>query len=112
MAESRSNPRPYDNRDIARVTAEVVKRLSDSGIDASDAESPEELVRLVDAVEGFERAVMRRGGDLMVDEPPVDEAPQPDDPLFLLPTRRADESISSYIRRLDDQTAEIHARRR
>jgi hypothetical protein len=107
MAEFRNTPRQSDSRDVERVTEEVVGRLSRSGIDVSDADSPEELVQLLDAVEAFERAVQRRGGDLMVDEPPVDEVGQPDDPHFLLPTRLADESIGRYIHRLEAATAEI-----
>jgi hypothetical protein len=69
-------------------------------------------VRLLDAVEEFERLVEARGGDLMVDEPPLDTIGEPDDPLFLVPTRAADESIAVYIRRLEALTSEIRGRRR
>lgn len=111
MAEPRDDPRQNDSRDIARVTQEVASRLRGSGVDVYDNDSPEELVRLLDAVEGFERSVQRHGGDLMVDEPPDDVRGEPDDPLFLIPTRSADESVASYIRRLDALTSAIRARR-
>lgn len=110
MAESRDTSRQSDRRDVKRVTEEVAGRLSQSGIDVSDTDSPEELVRLLDAVEAFERAVRLRGGDLTVDEPPVDQIGEPDDPLFLLPARLADESIGRYIRRLEAATDQIRQR--
>lgn len=111
MPEPRDEPRQKDTRDIARVTEEVANRLHSSGIEVGDDDSPEELVRLLNAVEAFERSVQRRGGDLMVDEPPLDVIPEPDDPLFLLPTRSADESVAGYIKRLDALTSEIRTRR-
>ena len=77
MAEPRDDPRRNDSRDIARVTQEVASRLRGSGVDVYDNDSPEELVRLLDAVEAFERSVQRHGGDLMVDEPPDDVRGEP-----------------------------------
>jgi len=75
---------------------EVLARLDDRGIDASDA--PIELVvDLLEAVEAFERAVEARGGDLMVDTPP---SRQPDDASFVLPRRAADESVSEFAKRV------------
>jgi hypothetical protein len=111
MVEPRHDPRRNDSRDIARVTQEVASRLRGSGVDVYDNDSPEELVRLLDAVEAFERSVQRHGGDLMVDEPPDDVRGEPDDPLFLIPTRSADESVASYIRRLDALISAIRAQR-
>ena len=43
----------------------------------------------------------------MMDEPPANQAGQPDDPHFLLPPRSDDESGSAYGTRLAEQTAAI-----
>ena len=55
-------------------------------------------MELSNAVDRFERAVMQSGGDLMVDTP---ESSSPDNPANVLPQRRADEALDSYIRRID-----------
>lgn len=87
--------------DIERVRDEIVGRLHTRGIEVSAQENPEALVRLLNAVEEFERSVERRGGDLMVDEPVGNRpAREPDNPAFTLPPRRADESIAAYTERL------------
>src|SRR6188768_3920312 len=87
--------------DIQRVRDEIVGRLHTRGIDVARDEDPEHLVRLLDAVEDFERVVERKGGDLMVDEPIGSEAArEPDNAAFTLPQRRADESIVAYTERL------------
>ena len=96
------------NRDVARVSAELVNRLRTRGIDAFDADTPDDLAMLVDAVDEFETAVEARGGDLMVDEPPRGTTgAQPDDRDFLLPARAADESASRYRERLRQATAAV-----
>lgn len=112
MVEPRNEPQtPSERGEIARVAQEVAARLRASGIDVSDSDSPDQLVRLLDAVESFERSVQRRGGDLMVDEPLPDERGEPDDPLYLLPTRAEDESVDAYIQRLEVLTNQIRTRR-
>lgn len=89
-------------RDTIRVRDEVTGRLRRAGITTTGADSPEELVRLLDAVEEFERTVDNRGGDLMVDEPIGSQAPkQPDDVAFVLPVRDKDEPVEAFIRRID-----------
>lgn len=91
--------------DVARVSAEMANRLRTRGVEVYDSDSPADVIELIDAVEEFERVVESRGGDLMVDEPPVRGAAQPDDPQFLLPVRAADESVANYLRRLSVATA-------
>jgi hypothetical protein len=110
MSDRNEVPR-NDSRDVARVTQEVAGTLRNRGIEVWDNDSPEDLVRLLDAVETFERSVQRRGGDLMMDEPPIDTLGEPDDPLFLMPSRSADESVVAFARRLAALTAEIRAKR-
>ena len=104
---------PMDS-ETRRVSDEIVARLRARGIEVSQQESPENLVRLLDAVEEFERTVQRRGGDLMVDEPvglarPVD----PDEASFVLPTRAEHESIAAFIERIGEargKAARAHRR--
>jgi hypothetical protein len=70
-------------------------------------DSPTEIAAILDAVEAFEGAVMARGGDLMMDEPPAHGFAQPDDQHFLLPQRTADETVANYLRRLAAATAAV-----
>ena len=50
--------------------------------------------------------VERGGGDLMVDEPVSGSAPiAPDEPDFVLPTRKPSESIASYIKHIEEAAA-------
>jgi hypothetical protein len=87
--------------DLRRNAQDVVGRLAMRGIDVSSDEHPDNLVRLLDAVEAFEAQVQRKGGDLMVDEPvggkPVQ---QPDNAAFQLPSKRDDESIGDFTERV------------
>jgi hypothetical protein len=94
--------------DVSRVAQEMAGRLRALGVDVFDTDSPEEVFRLTEGVEAFERAVESRGGDLMVDEPPAHGATaEPDDRDFLLPRRAADESVSVYLRRLKQAKAAV-----
>lgn len=89
--------------DIQRVRDEVAERLRRAGIATTRRDTPEELVRLLDAVEEFERTVQRKGGDLMVDEPVGRGRPaQPDDRSFVLPARADDEPIDALIHRIGE----------
>jgi broad specificity phosphatase PhoE len=107
MTEPGSGPRDENDRDIARVSQELAGRLRARGVAVRDEDSPDEIVRMLEGVEVFERAVEKRGGDLMVDEPPANHAGQPDDPHFLLPPRGADESATAYAKRLRAATAAV-----
>ncbi len=107
MTQPDSAPSSERDRDIARVSQELAGRLRARGVAVHDDDSPEAIVRIVEAVEAFERAVEAHGGDLMVDEPPAHYAGQPDDPHFLLPQRGDDESFVAYAGRLAAATTAI-----
>lgn len=107
MTQPPTTPHDDDNRDLARVSQDLAGRLRARGVAVHDDDSPDGIVLLVEAVEVFERAVEARGGDLMVDEPPLNHAGQPDDPHFLLPVRADDESASAYATRLGASTAAV-----
>ncbi|MEO6528237.1 MAG: hypothetical protein ABIP93_16570 [Gemmatimonadaceae bacterium] len=110
MPQSESVPRD-DDSEIVRVSHDIAGRLRTRGVTVSDDESPDDIVRMLEGVEAFERAVQSRGGDLMVDEPPVRGAVQPDDPDFLLPKRADDESASLYLERLEAATRAVRGHR-
>jgi hypothetical protein len=103
-------PADDPNRDVRE---EVVARLESRGVGTSPADSPEDLVRLLDAVEAFEAAVERGGGDLMVDEPVAGRrASQPDDAAFVLPSREGGESARAYLGRIAQARASVDERGR
>src|SRR5207244_8393162 len=84
------------------AAAEVTARLRGRGIAVTGAESPEDLVNLLSAVERFEKAVEAHGGDLMVDDL---KSARPDDRHFVVPRREHGESIRTYIIRIDQAAA-------
>jgi hypothetical protein len=93
------------------AAAEVTGRLRARGITVTGAESPEDLVNLLSAVERFEAAVEAHGGDLMVDDL---KSAQPDDRHFVVPRRAKGESIRAYIGRINEATLGLrrHPRQR
>jgi len=80
------------------AAAEVTARLRARGIDVTGAESAEDLVNLLTAVERFEAAVEAHGGDLMVDDL---KSAKPDDRHFVVPRRARGEAARAYIARID-----------
>ena len=86
------------------AAAEVADRLRSRGIEVTGAESPEDLVDLLSAVERFEAAVEAHGGDLMVDDL---KSSRPDDRHFVVPRRTHGESIRIYIGRIDEATVRL-----
>ena len=95
------------SEDLHRVAEEVINRLEGLGVWLNGAEQPEDLARILEAIERFEVAVKTRGGDLMVDEGPEGRTTEPDDVHFVLPQRRADESVERYIDRVESARAEV-----
>ncbi|HMA01192.1 MAG: hypothetical protein ACM34L_16355 [Gemmatimonas sp.] len=86
-----------------RIADEIASRLRRNGVQLAGDESSEELADLEEAVEQFERMVERGGGDLMVDEPVSGGSPiAPDEPDFVLPSRKQSESVTAYIKRIHD----------
>jgi hypothetical protein len=108
---SREELDPQRREEIHRVMLETADRLRQRGVTLTGRESSDELASLLDAVEQYEIAVERRGGDLMMDEPPEGETPQPDDVHFALPRRREGESASDYLVRIQERTDMIRRHR-
>ena len=90
---------PHRREEIAGAAMEVSGRLLQKGVEVSADEHPAELADLLSAVERFEAAVINRGGDPMVNMP---SSTDPQDPAFVLPVRRADESIAAYTRHINE----------
>jgi hypothetical protein len=91
-----------------RAASEIALRLRRDGVKLSGREDGDELARLLEAVERFENAVMRAGGDRMVDEPVGRAAPiAPDNAAFVLPRREKEEEVDAFIARIDAATAQV-----
>jgi hypothetical protein len=105
-------PHDESSDERQRVEVEVASRLRSRGVHLTGRETSDELVGLLDAVERFERAVERHGGDLMVDEP-IGRArtAEPDNPGFVLPARGEGESVRGYLGRIAEATQRAAARR-
>ena len=98
---------PHRQEERSAAMAEVSARLRDRGVRLTGKESSEELVRLLEAVERFERVVEQRGGDLMVDEGPHGTSREPDDVRFVLPKRGGEEQVEEYVVRIDEAAARL-----
>jgi hypothetical protein len=94
----------HEDNERQVVAMEVANRLRDRGIQIVEKEDPEDLAVALEAVERFEEAVKRHGGDLMVDD--LDSS-EPDDPRFVIPPREAGESLSAYALRIDAARNEL-----
>lgn len=111
--ESARHGAPAPSRDargdatLVRASEEIAARLARRGVRLSGRETSEQLVDLLDAVERFELAVERAGGDLLVDEPlPGALVPiEPDDAAFVLPVRVGNESVADFIARVVEAIA-------
>lgn len=101
-AEDERNPTRREERN--HVRDELVARLDDRSVWLTGTESDEDVVALMSAVEAFEAAVARLGGDSMVNTP---ESSDPYDELLVLPMRRDDESVTSYLARLREATERL-----
>lgn len=93
---------PHRSEERAAAGIESAGRLMQKGIDVESSEDPGILADLMSAVERFENAVINRGGDPMVNMP---DSTDPQDPAFVLPPRRDDESLEAYTRHITEAAA-------
>ena len=106
MGQSGERPVEAGEEQRKHAEEEIGVRLRRRGVRLTGHETGEELINALDAVEQFEAAVVGGGGDLMVDEPVGMGSPiEPDDPAFVLPVRRDDESIAAFVERIAHATA-------
>lgn len=98
--------------DRKRIGEEIASRLRHQGVQLTGKETSDELADLEEAVEEFERAVERAGGDLMVDEPVTGDKPlAPDDSSFVIPARKASESVPAFLKRINEAAAQVGQKR-
>lgn len=100
--EDANNPRRAAER--AAVREEMSARLSERGVALTGDESDEQIVRVLDAVDDFERARALVGGDSMTNDPRSDA---PEDPTLVIPARRGDEAVDRYVERIRVATARL-----
>lgn len=80
---------------------ELVSRLHQKGLMLSGDASDAELADLLSAIEQFEAAVEKAGGDLFVDSL---QSSQPERPEWVLPHMRDDETVRDYTARVNQAT--------
>lgn len=95
-ADEDANPHRAEEREAVRQ--ELVARLEERAVEVCGDESDEQVARLVDAVDRFDAAVARVGGDSMTNDP---RSSSPDDPALVVPLRHGDESADAYIARIN-----------
>jgi hypothetical protein len=89
------NPHRDEEQERAREHAADV--LARRGVLLFGDESDDEMAELWSAVDRFESVVELRGGDTMTNSP---DSSEPDNPAFVLPERRAQETAGDYTRRI------------
>ncbi len=102
---------PVDREELHRAMDATADRLRQRGAQVLGNETGDELANMLDAVERFEEVVESKGGDLMVDEAPEGQVPQPDDVHFVLPRRESREPAADYTARIDAAAREIRQHR-
>lgn len=98
-AQKELNPRREE--DQRRAKESIAGWLVERDVQLDGNETDDQLVTLLDLVEGFERAVAARGGDSMTNA--LDSA-DPDFDAYVLPRRRDDEGADAYIERVRQAT--------
>jgi hypothetical protein len=93
--EAALNPHLDEQRERARE--HNIDILGQRGVRLFGDESDDELADLWTAVDRFESRVEARGGDTMTNAP---DASEPDNPAFVLPERKARESVTGYVERI------------
>jgi hypothetical protein len=99
---------PHRLEEQWKAREESEARLAGRGIEVRADDRDDDVAELQDAVERFEQEVQRLGGDLMVNHL---GSSRPEDPAFVPPARDPDESISRYLRRLEDAITALVERR-
>jgi hypothetical protein len=107
-----SDRNPHRAEEMAHASELIAARLTRAGVRLDGTESGDDLADLLDAVEQFEEAVERAGGDLMVDEPTRGHtrAEEPDDSAYVLPERSDREDVRTYLARLGRATIGLRGR--
>jgi hypothetical protein len=90
----------------AALHSELISRLDQKGVQLSADGSEADLADLLSAIDEFEAAVEKAGGDPMVDSPDSSEPERPD---FVLPHPNDAESVAGYTRRVHAAIARLRS---
>ena len=90
---------PHLEEQRARAREHNLDVLGQRGVLLFGDETDDELADLWSAVDRFESVVEARGGDTFTNAP---DSSEPDNPLFVLPERRAREPVGDYVRRVQE----------
>lgn len=89
--------RASDEGDVERAARQVRSQLEQRGVRVHDEDDPEGEAVMLEAVEAFEAAVRRCGGDSYTNSL---QSSRPDRQDFVLPPRGDDERADTYARRV------------
>jgi hypothetical protein len=95
---------PHRGEEQSRAREHAADILARRGVLLTGEESDDELAELWSAVDRFESIVEARGGDTMTNAP---DSAEPDNPVFVLPERKARETAGDYTRRILQAAAEL-----
>lgn len=101
-AEDVNNPHRLEER--RHVRDELEARLRDRDVDLHGSETDDQILSIVEAVEAFEGRRAQLGGDSFTN---TMQSSDPDDERLVLPQRRDDETVESYVRRVREATARL-----
>lgn len=104
-----ASPTDSVTAETQRVREQLASRLQARGVMVHDKDTADDLGTLTESVEAFESAVIARGGDLMMDEPPAGHRAEPDNPAFVMEKRHANETAQAFSSRIDAAAAELRA---
>jgi hypothetical protein len=104
MAEQSDFDNAIREQERAVLHQEMVARLHQKGLMIPGDAPTDDLADLLSAIDQFETAVEKAGGDLFVDSP---TSSQPERPEFVLPHMTDDESIPAYTRRVQSATERL-----
>ena len=104
MAEQSDFEDSIRDQERNALHTEMVARLHQKGV-MTDGDAPDSnLADLLSAIDQFEAAVVKAGGDLYVDS--LDSS-QPEREEWVLPHMRDDESVSAYTKRVRAATERL-----
>lgn len=93
-----------DDTDVERALRQVGAQLEQRGVHVHDEDDAEGEAVMLEAVEAFEAAVRRCGGDSYTNSL---QSSHPDRPDFVLPARGDDERADTYARRVQAAAAAL-----
>ena len=95
---------PHRDEEQTRAREHNLDVLGQRGVLLFGDESDQDLADLWSAVDRFESVVESRGGDTFTNAP---DSSEPDNPHFVLPERKARESVAGYVRRINEAAEEL-----